>query len=132
MYDVICFCFEVTILATVWRMDFLDTSAVIQMQGIYNELSGRVAIEILGSNETNVREIIFFENIFIYFSFFGIFEIMMLCLVEHKHHLLERGWNLLQKDYKGKNNKQYPETLMFKIGYYSKKMGFMKEFSKFL
>ena len=69
----ICFCFEVTILATVWRMDFLDISAVIQMQGVYNELSGRVAIEILGSNDTNVREIIFFENIFIYFSFFLVF-----------------------------------------------------------
>ena len=27
---------------------------------------------------------------------------------------------------------QYPETLMFKIGYYSKKRGFVKEFSKFL
>ena len=69
----ICFCFEVTILATVWRMDFLDISAVIQMQGVYNKLSGRVAIEILGSNDTNVREIIFFENIFIYFSFFWYF-----------------------------------------------------------
>ena len=69
----ICFCFEVTILATVWRMDFLDISAVIQMQGVYNELRGRVAIEILGSNDTNVREIIFFENIFIYFSFFLVF-----------------------------------------------------------
>ena len=69
----ICFCFEVTILATVWRMDFLDISAVIQMQGVYNELSGRVAIEILGSNDTNVREIIFFENIFIYFSLFLVF-----------------------------------------------------------
>lgn len=65
----ICFCFEVTILATVWRMDFLDISAVIQMQGVYNELSGRVAIETLRSNDTNVREIIFFENIFIYLFF---------------------------------------------------------------
>ena len=47
MYDLICFCFEVTILATLWRMDFLDISAVIQMQGVYNELGGRVAIETL-------------------------------------------------------------------------------------